>query len=52
MKLTYFGVENIPMVEPGDDLVELIDRLIARWEGHHFQVVVEAHLLQCPESPE
>lgn len=24
MKLTYFGVENIPMVEPGDDLVELI----------------------------
>ena len=24
MKLTYFGVENIPMVEPGDDVVEMI----------------------------
>ena len=24
MKLTYFGVENIPMVEPGDDLSEII----------------------------
>ncbi len=33
MKLTYFGVENIPMVEPGDDLVDLIDQaLIAMGE--------------------
>ena len=29
MKLTYFGVENIPMVETGDDLVELIDTALA-----------------------
>jgi coenzyme F420-0:L-glutamate ligase / coenzyme F420-1:gamma-L-glutamate ligase len=25
MKLQFFGVDNIPMVEPGDDLVSLID---------------------------
>ncbi len=28
MKLTYFGVDGIPMVEPGDDLVDQIDRAI------------------------
>ena len=26
MKLTFIGVENIPMVQPGDDLVTLIDQ--------------------------
>ena len=26
MKLTFIGVENIPMVQPGDDLVTLIER--------------------------
>lgn len=29
MKLTYFGVDNIPMVEPGDDLVDLISEALA-----------------------
>lgn len=29
MKLTYFGVDNIPMVEPGDDLLDLIDAGLA-----------------------
>lgn len=28
MKLTYFSVDGIPMVEPGDDLVHQIDRAI------------------------
>ena len=29
MKLTFIGVEGIPMVEPGDDLVGLIDEALA-----------------------
>lgn len=29
MKLTFIGVEGIPMVEPGDDLVALIDDALA-----------------------
>ena len=29
MKLTFLGVDNIPMVEPGDDLLELIDAGLA-----------------------
>jgi len=29
MKLTYLGVDNIPMVEPGDDLLTLIDAGLA-----------------------
>jgi|TARA_B110000438_G_scaffold53026_1_gene53241 coenzyme F420-0:L-glutamate ligase/coenzyme F420-1:gamma-L-glutamate ligase len=29
MKLTFIGVEGIPMVEPGDDLVALIDEALA-----------------------
>lgn len=34
MRLTYFGVDNIPMVEPGDDLVELINNaLVAMGES-------------------
>ena len=29
MRLTYFGVDNIPMVEPGDDVVALIEQGLA-----------------------
>jgi coenzyme F420-0:L-glutamate ligase/coenzyme F420-1:gamma-L-glutamate ligase len=29
MNLTFIGVEGIPMVEPGDDLVALIDAALA-----------------------
>ena len=29
MNLTFIGVEGIPMVEPGDDLVALIDEALA-----------------------
>ncbi len=29
MKLTYFGVDGIPMVQPGDDIVAMIDTALA-----------------------
>jgi len=53
MKLTYFGVENIPMVEPGDDLVELIDTALASM-GENLQendvVVIAQKIISKAEN--
>ena len=48
MRLTYFGVDHMPMVEPGDDLVQqILDSLAEMGEVLQDDDVVVIAQRQC-----